>query len=111
MLICKRIFPHRAVHAGAKYNGFFGSQARIVLVTKLSAFPFAILAIVFASSGAINKESAHFRSSANSKHENIQFYLNDPSTYLYEGWDRLFSSTYSIRPDQHKQQSRPIPPD
>jgi hypothetical protein len=66
MLICECIFPHRRVHCRCKIQRlFFGSQARMVLVTKLSQIPFATFAIVFASSGAINRESAHLRSSLN----------------------------------------------
>ena len=49
--------------AGAKKSGFSRSQQRTREVRRLSERPLAILASVFASSGAMSRASAHFRSS------------------------------------------------
>lgn len=53
----------RVFMAGQKNNGFSKFHARVVHNSKLSQMPLAILANVFASSGAITSTSAHLLSS------------------------------------------------
>lgn len=53
----------RVFIAGQKNSGFSKFHARVVHNSRLSQMPVAILANVFASSGAINIKSAHLPSS------------------------------------------------